>query len=502
MSSSPKNYQQLLVGVKTLAVVCNQWGDTGKGKFVDVFAEWADIIARGTGGANAGHTISLNGKENIFHLVPSGILHDGDGKINIIGSGVALDPKVVCEELDMLKEEGLSYKNLKISKNAKLVLPQHLVMDRARDTIVDGKIGTTGRGIGPVYEDYVARIGLTINDLLNKDIFVKKLKRNLRDKIMFLKLADQEIIKNIMQHEHLSKGRYWSAENIFDIDAITQNYMRYGERLSDMIDDTDTYLREAIGKKNILLEGAQGNLLSVDIGTYPYVTSSDCSISNLVKGVGLKENDVNLTLGIVKAYYMTRVGGGPFPTELGRDKYEELCSKSGTTKETEKKQFGHPTVNEKDEFLQSIGIRMAGAEYGATTGRPRRIGWLDLALLRHSVIYSGPNVILTKLDVLDECKEIKICHAYEYVGAPYRVGKITLKKGDRIDIAIMDNEIMKNSKPIYQTFPGWQSPLGDIRNFEDLPTNFKNILKFVADQTGIKTRVISVGPDRDQNIFI
>jgi len=493
--------EELLKNVRTLAIVCNQWGDTGKGKFVDYFSDWAEIIARGTGGANAGHTIRIKDKEYIFHLIPSGILYDKEGKVNIIGSGVAFDPKVVAEELAILKNEGLPFKNLLFSRKAILVLPQHLVIDRAKESKTLGKIGTTGRGIGPAYTDHYARIGLTLNDLLNPAGFKEKLVRNLEDKIKLLKLIDQNIVKEIMNHELLGSGRFYDEKNIFNVDEIHKAYMEYAKLFKSHIADTDEIVRKAKGVKNILLEGAQGNLLSIDIGTYPYVTSSDCSITGLAKGAGLKETDVDLTLGIVKAPYMTRVGEGPFPTEMGGTKSAEWCGTKGVNKELEKEKFPNASLDDTDEFLQGIAIRRAGGEYGATTKRPRRTGWLDLPLLKYSAQFSGSHTILTKLDVLDECKTIRICHAYKYTGPDYQVGEKLLKKGDVLEMAIPDLEVISNCKPLYTDFPGWMTPITKIDSFENLPAKLHVILNFIKEQAGIQIDVVSVGPERDQTII-
>ena len=491
--------ENLLNNVDTLAIVCNQWGDTGKGKFVDYFSDWADIIARGTGGANAGHTIFIDGKKYVFHIIPSGITHDRDGKINIIGSGVAFDPRVVIEELNTLDREGLSYNNLKIAFNSKLVLPQHIVMDRLKEDLSkEVKIGTTGRGIGPLYTDHVARIGLILNDILNKDIFVKKLKRNLRDKIKLLRYVDKEKIKEVMSHEHLNKGLFYSEKDIFDVDAIVEKYVGYGKTLKDMITDTDAFIRDNIHSKRILLEGAQGLLLSIDYGTYPYVTSSDSSIRGLSKGVGISEKDVDLVLGIIK-FYITRVGKGPFPTELGGKKSEDWCNSH--TKKDEEKLYSNANVNSNDDFIKGIGIRLSGDEYGATTGRPRRTGLLDLPLIRYAKNINGNNIILTKVDVLDKCDKIKICNAYEYVGDRYNLGNKILKKGDILDVSIPDVNIMKNFRPIYKEFPGWKSEINDIKNYNDLPSNLKNIIDYIERQTGVNNRIISVGKDREQIII-
>tara|TARA_Y100000310_G_scaffold308996_1_gene352649 strand:- start:4015 stop:5520 length:1506 start_codon:yes stop_codon:yes gene_type:complete len=493
-------FGEFLKDVKTLAIVCNQWGDTGKGKFVDYFSEWADIIARGTGGANAGHTILINGKKFVFHIVPSGIIHDFEGKINIIGKGVAFEPRVVKEELDVLDKAGLSYKNLKIAYNAKLVLPQHMLMDRIKEADSGSKkIGTTGRGIGPVYADYVSRVGLSVNDMLNKEVLVKKIKKNLAEKIKLLRCYDKEAIKEIMHHPHLSDGRFYSEEEFFDVNAIAEEYYEYGKFFKDMICDTDKLLKDVLGRKRILLEGAQGILLSVEHGSYPYVTSSDPSIQGLTKGVGLDEKDVDLVLGIVKAFYMTRVGKGPFPTELGGERSEEWCNTH--TRADEEKEYGGGTVNSSDEFEQGVGIRFSGSEYGATTGRPRRTGWLDLPLLRNAIKVNGSDVILTKLDVLDGCKIIKVCMEYEYDGDDYFIGEKVFRKGDRINVGVPDVNILKHCRPIYKEFPGWESDITKAKCYDELPENLKKIIDFVWESVGVNAKMISVGPEREQTIF-
>lgn len=495
---------RLLSNVNTLAIVCTQWGDTGKGKFIDYFSPWADIIARGTGGANAGHTIRVSDKEHIFHLIPSGILHDKQGKINIIGNGVAFDPRIACEELDILTAEGLTFDNLKIAFNAHLVLPQHIVMDRVRESSTDGDmIGTTGKGIGPCYVDHYARIGLTVNDLLNPNVFRKKLVQNLADKIVLLSQADPSLIKKIMHQDVLENGRYYQPDGFFTVESIMDRYLEYGERLRSMITDTDELLRSAAAAtKRILLEGAQGNLLSVDYGTYPFVTSSDPSIQGLARGVGLHERDIDLTLGIVKAFYMTRVGGGPFPTELGRTESEKHCSTKGVTRETEAAAFGSASVNDPDEFRQGIALRIAGAEYGATTGRPRRVGWLDLPLLRYSQQLSGRNIVLTKVDVLDSCDTIKVAVSYVYQGPDYYVGGKQLRKGALLYTAIPDSFVLKHCFPMYEEFPGWKRSIAEVRNYVELPNELRDIVRSVERTTKLNTVMISVGPDREQTIVV
>lgn len=495
---------KLLNGVSTLAVVCTQWGDTGKGKFVDLFAEWADVIARGTGGANAGHTIHLGRRTYVLHLVPSGILHDGDGKVNIIGGGVAFDPRIFSEELAILKQEGVSFNNLFVAHNARLVLPQHLLMDRLRESSAgDGKIGTTGRGIGPTYVDHYARVGLIVNDLLNIDCFTRKLRRNIVEKRKLFAQADPELIREILQHEHLEHGAFYSVSEFLDVDAIIERYRQYGAALSEMrmIRDTDQLINDAIGRKKLLLEGAQGNLLSIDYGTYPYVTSSDCSVQGLARGVGILERHVDLALGIVKAFYMTRVGEGPFPTELGGEMSDQWCNRPEMTEDAEREQYPDASVNSEDSFIRGIGIRRAGNEYGSTTKRPRRTGWLDLPLTRYSKRYTGRRIILTKLDVLDECRAIKICNSYRYDGPGYTIGRRLLSRGDTLHTAIPEFEVMRHSTPQYDTFEGWCVKTSEMRTFAELPAKLKKLIAYVAREADLDITTLSVGPDRQQTIF-
>jgi len=485
---------------RVIAITCLQWGDTGKGKFVDLLAYWADYIVRGTGGDNAGHSIHANGEEYVFHIVPSGILYDADGKCNVIGSGTVVNPKTLIHELGLLKSAGLTYDNLRLSLNAKLILPTQIVVDRLREvSSKGGRIGTTGRGIGPAYADFYARQGLKVNDLLNKDVFVAKLRRHLDAKRRELASFDHHIIKEVMAHESLNSGLYYSPQDMFDEEAIVNVYLGYGQKLADLIVDTDELVREAVASlKRVLLEGAQGVLLSVDHGSYPYVTSSDCSAVGLAKGVGLNPSQVDMSLGIIKGFYMTRVGEGPFPTELGG---EDSARLRATKKRADEEVF-YPdvSVNDTDEFRQVIALRRVGKEYGATTGRPRRTGWLDLPLLRHAIDFA-PYLIMTKLDVLNDCNTIRVCESYEYVGPDVYYGDKFLTKGKVIETAIVDAEILKHCLPIYQDFPGWQSDLSGIRDRGDLPKELRDILEFIENQVGGETVAISTGPDREETIF-
>lgn len=493
--------KRFLNGVRTLGVICTQWGDTGKGKFVDYFARWADIIARGTGGANAGHTIHLGEMEHVFHLLPSGMLHD---KLNVIGTGVAVEPRTVLEELATLRQAEIHTDKLRVSLNARLVLPQHVVLDRVREAAQgDGKIGTTGRGMGPCYRDHVDRVGLVMNDLLNPDVFVRKLRRNLEEKIRLLRTYDPELVRSVMGQKILEDGIFYHPEQVLDADAIADRYLTYGVELQPFIVDTDAILRRAAGKHRILLEGAQGNLLSVDYGTYPYVTSSDCTIHGLAKGVGLSERDVDLTLGIVKAFYMTRVGEGPFPTELGGEKSADHCRTA--KRETEAADYPQSSINDPDEFVRGIAIRQAGNEYGATTTRARRTGWLDLPLLRYSAEeLTGPNVILTKLDVLDGAESFRICRCYEYTGPDYVRGDHVFRAGDQLRTAVPDLEVMQHCRPCYADaeFPGWEGPIREIREFGKLPPELRQAVRFVEEQADVNVTLLSVGSDREETIFV
>ncbi len=489
-----------LVGEKkVIAVVCNQWGDTGKGKMVDWLAsDWAEFVVRGTGGGNAGHTMRVGDLVHIGHTVPCGILNPD--VYNLIGRGVVFDPRGVLEELLELEGKGIDYKKLRIAHNAKLILPQHLVMDRAKEASAGkDKIGTTGRGIGPAYTDHYARIGLTVNDMLNPDIFRQKLKRNLRDKKTLLEKVDREALRTIMQHEHLGRGIFFDWRNIFDEDAITERYVQYGERIREFIIDADALVRNVLCQgRRILLEGAQGHLLSIDYGSYPFVTSSDPSVEGLAKGAGLHEKDVELVLGVVKAPYMTRVGEGPFPTELGGKESARWCASH--TKEDEEMEYPDASGDSGNEFEQGVAVRFRGAEYGATTKRPRRTGCLDLPLLRYAMQTNGPDVALTKLQVFDGVPAIKICKSYTYNGPDYFFAGKTLRRGNILDVAPNDVHVMEHCTPNYQVLEGWDEETQDIKSYGDLPKQVRKLVDFIEKETGAKARVLSMGPERSQTI--
>ena len=491
--------ENLFRGAGVIAITCKQWGDTGKGKFVDFYAKQADIIVRGTGGDNAGHTIYQDNEEHVFHIVPSGILYDKLGKTNVIGSGTVIYPKTLSSELALLSSKNLTYDNLVVALNAKLILPTHIVLDRAKEAILaSGKIGTTGKGIVRAYISHLDRNGLVMNDLLNKDIFYQKLKKHLAEEMALLRSYDPELIKQILQDKHLDNGIYYDPTDLFSIDAIIEQYQKYALNFRDFIDDADDLVKSQVGHKKILLEGAQGALLSIDHGTYPFVTSSDCTVAGLAKGAGLTMADVDISLGIIKGFYMTRVGCGPFPTELGGEASDEWCNFGGSR---EAEEMTYVSINDKDEYKQGVAIRKAGNEYGATTRRPRRVGWLDLPLLRHAMLSSGPDTILTKLDVLNGLDVIKVCTEYVYNGPLYRFGRHVINNGDPLSVAIPAVEVLEYCQPVYTEFPGWKTSLVG-RKAEDLPTELLAIKTFIEKQTGMNAKIISTGPKPEETIFL
>jgi adenylosuccinate synthase len=496
-----ENLQEFLKAKKIVAVVCNQWGDTGKGKLVDLLSSWADIIVRGTGGANAGHSIKVGEQEHVFHLIPSGILHDSDGKINILGRGVAFDPRVVIEELDLLAQNNIFVKHLKISHQAPLMLPYHLLIDRLAD--INAKVGTTGRGIGPLYTDFISRQSLFVNDIFNPDIFKAKLEKFLANKKNILAGLDKDLAKQVLLHPHLGSGLFFDEQNILSVDKIVEKYSEYALKLKDFVINLELFLNQAkLENKNILLEGAQGALLSIDYGTTKFQTSSDCTLAGLAKGCGLMESEVDYVFGIAKAFYMTRVGNGPFPTELGAKTSEDYCA-SGHSKEEEKENYASkiPALLEADDFSQGIAFRLLGHEYGATTGRPRRTGWLDLVALKYAMQFNGKNLSLTKIDVLTGIEKIKLCVKYKYTGPEiFYAGKI-LHTDEELDYFIPDSDILYACKPLYQEFSGWTEDLTQIEDYQALPDNVKTLVEFIENYTGGQVDLISVGPDREETII-
>jgi adenylosuccinate synthase len=472
---------KILDGKQVAAVICYQWGDTGKGKISDLLASsWADVSARGTGGANAGHTIVVGGKKSVAHLLPSGITQDKMGKHTVIGSGVALDPVLLLQEINQHHVNGGSTNNLMISLSANIVFPYHKILDQ-RNSLAAGGIGTTGKGIGPCYSDSISRYGIQLRDLFNRD--------NLARKLRILSEVHSGVDINI---EHLME---W-------IRPISEKLIPYAR-------NTDLEMRKFLrsGKK-IVLEGAQGILLSNIYGTRPFVTSSESSHIGTAQGVGLHPNDVDLVLGVVKWPFMTRVGAGPFPTELGGKESELYCAQGLINgMEAELARHGVPyeivgndvkydsnhiairdLLNSSNPFEQGVGVRLAGWEYGATTKRPRRTGWTDLESLRHTLwVAGGHNVVLTKVDVLRGADEFKLGIGYE--------GK------ESSDIDFTDGHGLYKFKPVYRSFEGFSDDITDAKRLEELPETIRNAMRMTSQFTGSRIRMVSVGPDREQTIF-
>lgn len=498
------------MGKISIAFVGDDWGDEGKGKFVDTVAaslEAGDINARCTGGANSGHTVAEGTEELICHLVPSGIKHDQYGIINVITRGVAIDPRQLIEELDKLDTLNISYNHLQLSRDAHLVLPQHLVMDRIKESSAgQAKIGTTGRGIGPTFTDFPARIELAVVHMLNKDMFYKQLQRNLRDKTRILTQMIQEgaitpdTIREVMDHPHLMDGAFYDPDTIFNTDAIMDMYGNFGRNLQGRLEITDTedFMRQHIHRVNVIFEGSQGRLLALD-SSMPYVTSSDPTVMGIAKGAGLRERDIEKVIGIVK-FYKTRVGCGPFPTELGGEFSDEWCNTQES--ETNQKILAYadtiPDERKRREFLEGYNIRIIGKEYGATTGRPRRIGHLDLLMLKAAVEANGPDIALSKVDVLSGVEEIKICTSYTYNGPDIDLGNVVLTSGTKMDRAILRTEILKHCTPNYEVLPGWQSDISGIKRYEDLPFQLQGIVGVIQDRANVNIRALSVGKEREQ----
>ena len=417
-------------------VIGTQWGDEGKGKIVDLLSEDSDIVARYQGGANAGHTICWDDKKAVLHLVPSGIFHEN--VTCVIGNGVVIDPVAVIKEIKAIQEMGYDLEGrLLISLNAHLIMPYHKKVEVAREQQRKGKaIGTTGRGIGPAYVDKFNRTGIRVVDLLDRDVLRAKLTRSLEEKNAIL------------------SGVYGAPE--LDINSVIEEYVEMDAILGPYAKNTTQYLADALKEgKRVMAEGAQGSLLDIDFGTYPYVTSSHPTVGGCCTGLGIPPTAIDRVIGIVKAY-CTRVGNGPFPTELS---------------------------DEVGERLQSIGH-----EFGATTGRPRRCGWLDLVALRYTSAINGlTELCITKLDVLSGLDEIKVCTSYKIAGE---------------DTVVFPNDLhsLEQVEPVYVSLPGWKEDIVGVNRFDDLPTAAKDYLRFISDQVGVGISMVSTGPKRSQTI--
>lgn len=421
--------------MSSVVVVGSQWGDEGKGKITDFLSQDAEVISRYQGGDNAGHTIVFNGETYKLRLIPSGIFYSN--KISVIGNGVVLNPKSLTTEIDYLNNGGISTTNLRVSDRAHVILPYHIVLDKLQEKSKKGnKIGTTAHGIGPAYMDKAARIGIRIADLLDKNIFAEKLRINLEEK------------------NRLFKNMYAYGGEPLDFDKMFEEYYAYGQRIKEYVTDTSVVLNEALDAgKRVLFEGAQGVMLDIDQGTYPFVTSSNPVAGGVTIGSGVGPSKINKVVGVCKAY-TSRVGDGPFPTEL--------LDKTGDH------------------------IREVGHEYGTVTKRPRRIGWFDSVVMRHAKRVSGlTSLSLNCLDILTGLDELKICTAYDL-------------KGEKIYHYPANLEELKACKPIYETLPGWTEDITSCKTLEDLPENARAYLHRVQDLVGVKISTFSVGPDRAQ----
>ena len=417
------------------AVIGTQWGDEGKGKIVDFLSKDVDYVVRFQGGSNAGHTIKIGNQTFKFHLLPSGVIR---GKIGVIANGVVVDPEVLIGEVEKLKEKGIEPK-LMISDRANVVMPYHKLLDGAEETYLGKKkIGTTRRGIGPCYSDKVARRGIRVGDLLDRSVLREKLEMIVPIKKNLLKI-------------------YGMEESRIDVEDLIDRYSDYGNKIRAFVKDTALELNRAIKEgKEILLEGAQGVMLDVDFGTYPFTTSSNTISGGACTGSGISPKLINEIIGVVKAY-TTRVGSGPLPTEL------------------------------KDEIGKHLQEK--GGEFGTTTGRARRCGWLDLVVVKYACMICGiDKIAITKLDVLDGLKKVKICVGYDY-------------NGETIENFPSDIRVLENIKPIYEEFDGWESTK-NVKSFEELPKSAKDYIRFIEDFLDVPVEMISVGAEREKTIFV
>jgi len=424
--------------MSTVIVVGAQWGDEGKGKIVDLLTEFADSVVRHQGGNNAGHTLVVDDKTVVLHIVPSGVLHKGI--TCLVGPGVVIDPEVLREEIEMLQKQGHleSQKSLRLSGNCHIIMPYHKVLDSlCEDALGEQKIGTTGRGIGPVYEDKVARRGIRLMDLMQPDVLKEKVQRNLR--------RVNALLENLYGQKPMS-------------DDFLGRYIKLGETLKPYMDDVVLRVHEQMDSgRHILLEGAQGTLLDPDHGTFPFVTSSPTIAGGALTGAGVGPKDITEVVGITKAY-VTRVGEGPFPTEL-HDETGDM-------------------------------LRKNGHEVGATTGRPRRCGWMDAVALRHSVRVNGlTSIALTKMDVLTGFDTIRIAVGYKL-------------NGEFLDYFPMDPQEQIDVEPVYEDMPGWTEDITQARDMEDLPPNALRYLNRISDLAGIPIVIASVGPARSETIVL
>ncbi|MCI0501974.1 MAG: adenylosuccinate synthase [Fusobacteria bacterium] len=426
--------------MSSVVLIGSQWGDEGKGKITDYLAEYADVVARYQGGNNAGHTVIVGDVEYKLHLIPSGIIYPGTKCL--IGNGVVVDPQVLISEMDYLRSKGIevSPDNLTISSHAHLIMPYHKILDGLEEEARGAaKIGTTKRGIGPCYVDKIARVGIRFSDLVDLSTFKEKLAENIR-------------LKN------LTLGKLYDQKELLDYDSIYEEFLGYREIVAPFVADVSLELNEALrNKQSVLFEGAQGTLLDIDHGTYPFVTSSNPTAGYASVGTGVGPTKIDRVLGVTKAY-LTRVGEGPFPTEL----FDEVGNILGTV----------------------------GNEFGTTTGRKRRCGWFDAVLMKFTADINGlTHMAVTKLDVLDSLAVIKVCVGYELDGVMTGHFPDTLAALSRV-------------KPVFKDFPGWECSTVGVKSYEELPANAKAYLKGLEELVGVPIAIVAVGPKRDETISL
>lgn len=423
--------------MSSIVIVGTQWGDEGKGKITDYLSENAEVVARYQGGNNAGHTIVFGGDTYKLHLIPSGIFYSD--KICVIGNGMVIDPKALVEELKYLHDRNVDTSNLRISNRAHVILPYHIKLDIVEEESKgSNQIGTTRKGIGPAYMDKAARTGIRIADLLDKEEFREKLDRNLKEK--------NRLLEKIYETEG------------FELEDVLEEYYEYGQLVSKYVDDTSVVLNDAIDQgRRVLFEGAQGVMLDIDQGTYPFVTSSNPIAGGVTIGSGVGPSKIHHVVGVSKAY-TTRVGDGPFPTEL----LDETGDK----------------------------IRQVGNEYGTTTGRPRRVGWFDSVVVRHARRVSGiTDLSINSIDVLTGIETLRICTAYRYRGEVMEHFPASLK-------------VLAECEPVFEELPGWTEDITGVKSLDDLPVNARHYLERISQLTNIPLSIFSVGPDRDQTNMI
>lgn len=421
----------------SVVVVGTQWGDEGKGKITDFLSENAEVIARYQGGNNAGHTIIFGGETYKLHLIPSGIFYKD--KISVIGNGMVVDPKALVKELKGLHERGVATDNLRISNRAHVILPYHLKQDEVEEARRGAnKIGTTGKGIGPAYMDKAARVGIRMADLLDYETFKEKLANNLAEKNRMFE-------------------KFYETEG-FELEAILEEYYAYGQEIAKYVTDTSKVLNDALDEgRRVLFEGAQGVMLDIDQGTYPFVTSSNPVAGGVTIGAGVGPTQISHVIGVCKAY-TSRVGDGPFPTEL----FDEVGDR----------------------------IREVGKEYGTTTGRPRRIGWFDSVVVRHARRVSGlTDLTVNSIDVLSGLDTVKICTAYRY-------------QGELITEYPANLRMLADCEPVYEEMPGWSEDVTQCKSLDELPDNARHYLERIAQLTGVQISIFSVGPDRTQTNIV